>query len=637
MKNRQYKIFQSILQNNGLSLQGLMDNYGVSKRTIYYDINEINYEIKEYGKIENLNRKFIYLGDEKIYAKYNIKNDISSDVEYRHRYLVEKIFTDTFSTIDEISEELLVSKGTIFTDIKEIKDQLHLENIDLIFDKKYQLKADELIIRDYYINYMYLDQDLISYVDPRILEVNRRADLHLTDYSISLLSKFVIFTDNRIKSGNKLKETSLYDDAKNFYYYNILEDVMDYDDEDELKYLAAFVASMTKLKSDKLNSNIKKIVNELIHNFEKYAAVVIQNKDDFAKDITRHLSSSYYRLKFKFPIYNGSLKEIKKDYSYLMDLVKISVKNTNSVVFSEMRESEIGFLAMYFGARVESFSRRENRVVIVCPNGRVISKMLESQLYNYLPTINIVGVVSIHELDEMNTKFDYIISTVPLEKYKNVILVKPVLTPHNISVLYEKLLNINSVIDEDSINQIIDIVKDYAEIKDEEKLKKALLETLIYKNEAIRKADNKIMLSQVLDENRIRKIKKVSDWKEAINIGSEILLKEASIEKSYVEDMIESIEKVGPYVVISDGIAMPHAKYKYNVSKVDISILIIEEAVDMEGKDIDTFIILANLDNNDHIQMLSVLTDILNDKKSMEILKTADYKKVNKMIKGYED
>ena len=259
---------------------------------------------------------------------------------------------------------------------------------------------------------------------------------------------------------------------------------MDYD-EDELKYLAAFVASMTKLKSDKLNSNIKKFVNELIHNFEKYAAVVIQNKDDFAKDITRHLSSSYYRLKFKFPIYNGSLKDIKKDYSYLMDLVKMSVKNTNNEVFSEMRESEIGFLAMYFGARVESFSKRENRVVIVCPNGRVISKMLKSQLYNYLPTIDIVGVVSIHELDEMSAKFDYIISTVPLEKYKNVILVKPVLTPHNISVLYEKLLNINSVIDEDGINQIIDIVKDYAEIKDEEKLKKALLETLIYKNEAL--------------------------------------------------------------------------------------------------------------------------------------------------------
>ena len=58
MKNRQYKIFQSILQNNGLSLQELMDNYDVSKRTIYYDINEINYEIKEYGKIENLNRKW---------------------------------------------------------------------------------------------------------------------------------------------------------------------------------------------------------------------------------------------------------------------------------------------------------------------------------------------------------------------------------------------------------------------------------------------------------------------------------------------------------------------------------------------------------------------------------------------------
>ena len=101
--------------------------------------------------------------------------------------------------------------------------------------------------------------------------------------------------------------------------------------------------------------------------------------------------------------------------------------------------------------------------------------------------------------------------------------------------------------------------------------------------------------------------------------------------------MIESIEKVGPYVVISDGIAMPHAKYKYNVYKVDISILILEEAIDMKGKSVDTFIILANMDNNDHIQMLSVLTDILNDKKSMEILKSADYDNIKNMIKDYED
>lgn len=409
MKQRQFDILQKILEE-ACSINEIINDFNVSKRTVYYDINEINKEIKEFGKIENIDKKFVYVGDSSIYKKMNVNIDYSYDIEQRQRHILEKILTDEFTTIDEESNRLQVSKSTIFNDIRIIKESLEEEGIELIFDKKYDLIGDEYLIRDYYIKYMYLDLNLVNFIDERILNINRKANLYLTDYSISLLSKLLIFTEKRIEHGKTIDENGLYKDAVSFAFYHLVKETLGFKNQAEVKYFVSFISSLTKLSNNNIEKNIETFVYELIDNFENLAAVSIGNKEEFTKEISRHLQSSYYRLKYKFPIYNALLYDMKRDYMFLLKIVEESVKNTDNKVFSEMREQEIAFLAMYFGARIKSFTSYESRVVIVCPNGKVVSKMLESQLYNYLPTIKIVGVVSIYELENIKEDYDYIIS-----------------------------------------------------------------------------------------------------------------------------------------------------------------------------------------------------------------------------------
>lgn len=637
MKQRQFDILQKILQNRGASLEELMGCFEVSKRTIYYDINEINYEIRDFGRIENINKSFVYLGQDTIYQKYNLNIDYTYNIEDRQRYILEKIFVDEFTTIEEMSESLMVSKSTIVNDIKVIKNNLSKEGIDLIFDKKYKLIADESKIRDVYINYMYSDQNLIEYFDERIEKINIETNLHLTDYSISLLSKFIKFTDKRRKSKNFLKESSLYDDVKNSDCYNKVKSIVNYDNEHEVKLLVAFIASMTNLNNDNILENIESFVENLIMNFEKFSATDITNKEEFKKEISRHLQSSYYRLKFKFPIYNGSLEDIKTNYPHLYSLVENSVKSTNAEVFRDMRESEIGFLVMYFGARIEGISKSRNKVVIVCPNGKVVSRMLQTQLYNYLPTIDIVGVISIFELDNARYQYDYIISTVPIENHNNVILVKPILTTHNISELYQKLLNINSLIDESSIDKIINVISKNAVIKDKEKLKLDLLDFITEKNKDIKQYHCYTNLSEILTKEKILKLKEVENWEEAIKKASQILIDNRSINKQYVEDMIYNINKIGSYVVLVDGVAMPHAQNHNLVYKVDASLMLVEQPVEMKGKKVDIFIVISVLDNISHLKMLATISDILDNKNNIEILRRGDYREIRKLILKYEE
>lgn len=636
MKKRQIEILYKILENRGLILEELIKQFKVSRRTIYYDIESINDEIKQYGTIRNINKKLIYVGSNDVYEHFNLKVNTQYDSLDRQKYILKKIFLEDFFTIDEISEELDVSKTTVVNDLTQLKDMLKKSTINLIYDKHYQLDAKEYKIRDFYIKSMYLDQNLLHYNDERILKLNKIAKLYLTDYSIALLSKYLKFLEMRVSKNHIIEKTNIYDDVIYLNYLRKSKEILKIEDKNELKHFVAFIASMTSLKKEKVDKNIDNFVDELIINFEKLSMVSISNKDEFKKDISRHLQSSYFRLKYKFPIYNSIFDDIKKNYSYLFDLVKEALKNTKDKIFSNMRDSEISFLTMYFGSKMETFSNVKNKVIIVCPNGKGISRLIESQLKNYLPTLNVIDIASIQELENFTYNYDYIISTVPIENKTNVIIVNPILSQHDIAKLYNIFLEVNPVINEKNIENIIDIIKENADIKNEVKLRKNLLEYFIKNNKEKEKQDY-IKLSNLIKKDKIKTVKKVNSWENAIEEASKILIENKSITDKYVRDMIEQIKIFGPYIVLVDGIAMPHAKNNKSVNKIDISYLKLDEPIDLMGKMVDIFIVISTLDNKKHLKMISTLAEILSDENLIDEFRSGDYLRIKNAIEKIEN
>ena len=170
-------------------------------------------------------------------------------------------------------------------------------------------------------------------------------------------------------------------------------------------------------------------------------------KEEFKINMKRHLLSSYYRIKFEFPISNPSLNEIKFKHESLYKIIKSIIENEKDFPdFIGIREEEIGFIAAYFGGYLRGErdgGTRRNKVLVVCPNGLMVSKILEVQLYKYIPTVDIVGVLSLKELSETNIYYDYIISTVEIPNKENVIVVNPLLSKLDIQMLMNKLINFN--------------------------------------------------------------------------------------------------------------------------------------------------------------------------------------------------
>ena len=77
------------------------------------------------------------------------------------------------------------------------------------------------------------------------------------------------------------------------------------------------------------------------------------------------------------------------------------------------------------------------------------------------------------------------------------------------------------------------------------------------------------MLRDLLNEQVVAINQKAKNWEEAIRIAGSILVNTGKCKESYIEAMIDVVKTYGPYIVIEDGIAMPHAKSSLDVNETE--------------------------------------------------------------------
>lgn len=114
----------------------------------------------------------------------------------------------------------------------------------------------------------------------------------------------------------------------------------------------------------------------------------------------------------------------------------------------------------------------------------------------------------------------------------------------------------------------------------------------------------KDMLGQYLKEDFIQCGAEASDWREAIQVASVPLVNAGLVGDSYVERTIQKIEELGPYIVLTKGVAVAHARPKTDVKEDCISLATLKHPVEFGHKTNDPVsivFILAAKDDNGHI------------------------------------
>ena len=129
------------------------------------------------------------------------------------------------------------------------------------------------------------------------------------------------------------------------------------------------------------------------------------------------------------------------------------------------------------------------------------------------------------------------------------------------------------------------------------------------------------ILQKIVRRGHCKFVDRVDSWQDAVRISTDTLVETGYVSPNYYQQIVDCIEKYGPYVVFDHLIAMPHSQEgAEGAEKTGVGFLRVKEDVDF-GKDEDgeqkiarLLFTLAAKDPSEHIDNIQQLMSVfMND------------------------
>ena len=133
---------------------------------------------------------------------------------------------------------------------------------------------------------------------------------------------------------------------------------------------------------------------------------------------------------------------------------------------------------------------------------------------------------------------------------------------------------------------------------------------------------------ELLKQENVQICEKAADWEEAIRISVEPLEKGGYVTPEYKEQIIANVKELGPYIVLTEDIALPHARPEQGVLDSQLAITLFRNPVAFNQDHTSTrlFIALAANDGEKHLNALASVMELFQDEERVESILSADNK-----------
>ncbi|EPH95647.1 phosphoenolpyruvate-dependent sugar phosphotransferase system, EIIA 2 [Enterococcus faecalis 13-SD-W-01] len=593
------------------------------------------------------------------------------DIVYTEMERKQLIYLLVYANTEKISifhfqDFLKLSKGTVLAEIKKIRSHLKKEGIELLYTRKtgFTLKGKEFSIRRKAKNAIVqllesetgkfglafwsasVSIDYYAQIRDIISEAAKKMNLNLAPSRMEELAYFLAFSKERInkKELERLKDEKLLSKlsvakASRFILENWLTEPIS---KKELSFFSLCLAAT--VQGDPKDRNLDFLLGcsaEVIYRVEASMAIEFDSFRELLTNLFYHLVPTYFRASYGFQMPNVMIEQIKQQYFSLFELTRKALLPFEKLTGQTLSEDELGFVTILFGGEMRKKQndpvQKEIRAVIVCPNGVSSSLIVKRELQELFPGIYFAGTNSINQLQEIEKEsYDIIFSTIPLkEKFtgKSVYLLRPLMSEKEKNQLIRQVQKEWLVpgFTLPTPQEVLQVLSPYITLKEgvtEEKLYAVLnrkMDRLLEKSEAGRP-----MLSELLTEEMIQLTERQEDWESAIRLAADPLKKTNKITEEYVQAMIDRVEKYGAFIHIGEYTALPHARPEEGVNQVGMSLLKVDESVNLiddPKHPIKLFICLAAIDNDAHLRALANLTKLLSNKENLKDLLQATTKK----------
>lgn len=641
-----------------VSISEIAKTLNVSRRSIYYDLEKINEWLQAHhiGFIQVERNRGLFLSS---VQREKISELLNSDQELTYYFLQPKermqlilcslfgqsepVFVDYFCQICD------VSRNTAFNDLKTVRAKLNKYDLELIFEPHngYRVEGSLVMQRALFVYYFEPIIPLIqnrsipgfknlNFYDPQEVEVimkqlKRIEERLQTNYVSGMLFSLSTLIRNIIRRKEAIVieevDTEEIFQSQEFQLVKIYFPQLN---ENEQIYLAMHllgsrvqVPTVIEQKED-----VIELAKLLVNDFEMLACIIFDDKEQLISMIAHHLKMSIYRYKYGIQIGNPLMADIRASYPDLFDLTVKAARGIKKKLGMPIPDAEIAYITMHFGG----FLRQRNitpssRILLVCPNGISTANMLKSEVESLHPNIEVVAIVPIEEAERYSSRIDFIISTVDVNATVPVIRVNPIISEDDRLRILSRIARSSTTKVKSNQITMDKIVKVVGQYLNDDQLERVILELqplfgAIETHE--RRKQMSIRLKDVLTPSHIQVLHQVSDWRSALTVASQPLLKENIITEQYICAMIANVEYYGPYIVIAPYLALGHALPSDGVHSLGVSVLKLQEDVYFEDRPVSVVMILAPVDKQSHLGIMKDIMDLFNDTQFVAALADCD-------------
>jgi PTS system ascorbate-specific IIA component len=151
---------------------------------------------------------------------------------------------------------------------------------------------------------------------------------------------------------------------------------------------------------------------------------------------------------------------------------------------------------------------------------------------------------------------------------------------------------------------------------------------------------NPLALSQLIAGDAIQIASDARDWRAAVRAAGQALVACGATTAAYTDEMIATVEQLGPYIVIAPGIALAHSRPSPAVLRAGISLVTLANPVEFGHRQNDPVRLVVGLaapDDEGHVTALATLAEFLADEgRRAALLSASDPASIRQMIGDYE-
>ena len=147
------------------------------------------------------------------------------------------------------------------------------------------------------------------------------------------------------------------------------------------------------------------------------------------------------------------------------------------------------------------------------------------------------------------------------------------------------------------------------------------------------------MIDEIIKNGLYDFYDEIDTWQEAIEKSCKKLIEKDIVTEEYPEQVIKTVEKYGPYIVLIPGVAMPHCQENAKgVNDTAVAFMKVEKPVVFDegdrDKDARLFFTIASENSEKHLNNIAQLSDILCNEEIVEAFNQAknldDLKEIQK-------